>query len=91
MRTEQLTEGQAWALGDEVVTQGSGRAIRARADFNAPAVRLASAGSWKLDVVPSAPPVRHGLIIGWPPAAERDARKNLAMQIRAAGIQLRVR
>ena len=82
MRTEGLAENAVWALGQKLATGRSGRRVQARGDFAAPAVRSSRVGAWQLNVRPSVPPRRHALIVGWPPASERDARKSLAQQLR---------
>ena len=83
MRTDQLTEAAVWTLGDQEVGEPSGRAISARGDFVAPSVREAVVDPWALTVEPSEPPVRHALIVGWPPGEEAEIRKSLAQQLRA--------
>jgi hypothetical protein len=83
MRTEGLADDAVWAIGDRVVAERSGRPIRARGDFTAPAVRASRAETWQLTVRPDAPPPRHALVVGWPPAADHQRRKNLAKQLRA--------
>lgn len=90
MRTELLAEQRVWSLGQETAAAGSGRRVRARGDFRAPAVRASRAGAWQLDVRPFVPPPRHALVVGWPPVSERDARKSLAQQLRL-GAELVVR
>lgn len=82
MRTETLAEDAVWTLGQKIAGQASGRPVRARGDFAAPAVKDSQVGAWKLDVQPSAPPTRHAVVVGWPPVSERDARKSLAQQLR---------
>ena len=82
MRTEKLAESAVWTLGQKTVAQASGRSVRARGDFEAPAVKDSQVGSWQLGVRPSTPPPRHALVVGWPPVSERDARKSLAQQLR---------
>ena len=90
MRTETLTEAAVWTLGQKTVARASGRRVRARGDFTAPAVKDSRVGTWQLGVQPSVPPPRHALVVGWPPVSERDARKSLAQQLRQ-GARLAVR
>ena len=90
MRTEALTENAVWTLGQETAAEGSGRLVRARGDFQAPAAKDSRAGMWQLDVQPSVPPPRHALVVGWPPVGGREARKSLAQQLRQ-GARLVVR
>ena len=90
MRTEALAVAAVWTLGQKTVAGASGRRVRARGDFAAPAVKNSRVGAWQLDVQPSVPPPRHALVVGWPPVSERDARKSLAQQLRR-GAQLVVR
>ena len=90
MRTETLAEDMVWTLGQETVAEATGRLVRARGDFMAPAAKASRVGSWRLDVQPSVPPPRHALVVGWPPVSEREARKSLAQQLRQ-GVLLVVR
>ena len=90
MRTETLAEDKVWTLGQDTAAVTSGRPLRARGDFEAPAAKASRAGSWQLDVQPSVPPPRHALVVGWPPVSEREARKSLAQQLRQ-GVRLVVR
>ena len=82
IRTEALAENAVWDLGQETVAESTGRPVRARGDFEAPAVRDSQVGPWQLDVRPDVPPPRHALVVGWPPVNEREARKSLAQQLR---------
>lgn len=82
MRTEDLGEDAVWTLGRETAADASGRLVRARGDFTAPAAKNSRVGAWQLDVQPSVPPPRHALVVGWPPVSEREARKSLAQQLR---------
>ena len=82
MRTETLAEDAVWILGQKTAAEASGRPVRARGDFTAPAAKESRVGEWELDVQPSVPPPRHALVLGWPPVSERDARKSLAQQLR---------
>ena len=90
MRTEALTEDAVWTLGQQATAEDSGRSVRARGDFKALAAKDSRAGAWQLDVEPSVPPPRHALVVGWPPVADREARKSLAQQLRQ-GARLVVR
>ena len=90
MRTETLAEDMVWTLGQETAAETSGRRVRARGDFVAPAVKDSRAGAWQLDVQPSVPPPRHAIVVGWPPVSEREFRKSLAQQLRQ-GARLVVR
>ena len=90
MRTEALAGDAVWTLGQEATAEASGRLVRARGDFNAAAAKDSRAGMWHLDVQPSVPPPRHALVVGWPPVADREARKSLAQQLRQ-GARLVVR
>jgi hypothetical protein len=84
-RTAGLREGEVWVLADLHVGQPSGRLVIARGDFTPQDVRNVS-----LDVVPDEPPPAHALLVGWPPAAERERRKTLAFKL-AERAQLIVR
>ena len=86
MRTEALADDFVWTLGEEIVAEVSGRPVLARGDFAAPAARESQVGVWRLDVAPSVPPLRHALVVGWPPVAEREARKSLAQQLRRGSL-----
>lgn len=83
MRTDGLPEEAIWNLGEAVVGAVSGRLIRARGDVVARHIRASRLGVWSLEIGPDVPPPRHARVIGWPPVAERDVRKNLAQQLRA--------
>lgn len=56
MRTETPAEDKVWTLGQETVAGATGRLVRARGGFMAPAAKASRAGSWRLDVQPSVPP-----------------------------------
>jgi hypothetical protein len=90
MRADGLAEPEVWFLGDEVVAESTRWQPKARADFLAPHVRACRLTAWQLDVQPKVPPPRHARVIGWAPATEREARKTLALQLRAEAA-LRVR
>jgi hypothetical protein len=78
-RIKGLSEDQVWTLGDT----SSRRTTLARGDFYAPNVRTCKTNGWVLDIEPSEPPERHARIIGWPPLEKREARKSLALLMRA--------
>ena len=82
MRTEALAEQAVWDLGQKTAAGATGRLVRARGDFEAPAARDSQAGAWQLDVRPDIPPPRHALVVGWPPIEESEVRKSLAQQLR---------
>ena len=89
-RTQGLAEPDVWTFGASTVAAPSGRAIFARGDFLAPHVRESFVEPWRLSVSPAEPPVRHALILGWPPVGESEIRKTLAQQLRArAKLQVR--
>ena len=90
MRTDLLSDADVWSLGDEAVARPSGRVIAARGDFLAPNVRDCKEQLWQLSVQPHEPPVRHAIIVGWPPTDQTVIRKSLAQRLRAKA-RVRVR
>jgi hypothetical protein len=87
-RTDGLSEGDVWAWADANVAAPSSRIVVGRADFVSTDVREVHSGrAYQMDIVPDEPPVRHAILIGWPPADE-SLRKNIAQRLAAAASQV---
>ncbi|MBI2895164.1 MAG: hypothetical protein HYY06_16540 [Deltaproteobacteria bacterium] len=82
-RTDGLSEGEIWALGQEAVAQAQGKTLYGRGVLLAADVAAA-----ELRVEPDEPPLRHANITGWPP--EKDAQLAAAQEL-AARASLRLR
>ena len=79
LRTNGIGEPDIWRCSDQVR-----HGALARADFVAYSVTLTAVAGRRLRVVPSEPPPKHALLLGWPPVIERELRKQLAQKLREA-------
>jgi hypothetical protein len=81
--TTGLPEREVWGCGDRHVAPAAGKPVIGRGDLFVADVRSTGDARWgTLDVLLDNEPARHCNVVGWPPLAETEARKLMAIALR---------